>query len=76
MLVACRLAGLSALERHYASLNARAQCGVRSTVRASRAAAGATEATKASTPFQPLQPLRNLPYQKVQESSRDGDREC
>ena len=27
MLVACRLAGLSALEAHYAGVNARAQCG-------------------------------------------------
>jgi hypothetical protein len=28
MLVACRLAGLSALEGHYADINARTQCGV------------------------------------------------
>jgi len=27
MLVACRLAGVSALERQYAGVNARAQCG-------------------------------------------------
>jgi hypothetical protein len=27
MLVACRLAGLSALEAHYAGVNRRAQCG-------------------------------------------------
>ena len=29
MLVACRLAGLSALEGHYAGVRARGQCGLR-----------------------------------------------
>jgi hypothetical protein len=52
MLVACRLAGLSALETHYAGVNGRAQCGD-DTISPSRREGPLTPATRATMPTAP-----------------------